>query len=184
MYWRNKLEHYDRIDQRISIFQGKSEWKWKYDFVENLVNEHVSFYTEQWFSKEEAWILIKLPDRVRDFFWLKTTLELFNFYYAWNYSEFFQIFINHVESSNRIFTLEQMEFLIEQLDLWLKSIKVPYVKNVVEKIIEKFSESNITEAKSKISMTLIELSSYFFMDRTRMDWKDLSLLLASKVHMI
>lgn len=182
MYWRDKNEHYDRIDQRISIFQNKSEWKWKYDFAENLVNEHVSFYTEQWFSKEEAWILIKLPDRVREFFWLKTTLELFNFYHTWNYSDFFQIFINHIENSNRIFTLEQMEFLTEQLNLWLKSIKSPYVKNLVEKILEKVREKEVTESKSKIDSKLNELSSYFFMDRTRMDWKDLSLLLATKVY--
>ncbi len=156
---KDTIQHYNRMWQRTDILFQKPEWKWKVDFMANMVEEHLSFYTKQWFSVEEANVLISIPARVRDFFGLKVTSELYKLIDWWEFVTFFNKLKEYFTDCTNEFGAFELEALFQQMT-GRKTIKESkeWIKNNIHSIINS-EEQNWTE---KIYDVLRDLSYYYF----------------------
>lgn len=156
---KTKQDHYDRISQRFSMLSWKVDWESKIHFMQNIIDEHVWFYTSQWFSIEEAHILIETPDRVRDFFGLNITCELRKLYLKGKKQDFFQWINNFFWTTDKVLDAFTLEALFEQM----KSVKsVKDVQIWVKDSIMGLFWKNPQENKKKINIILWEISFFYF----------------------
>lgn len=179
----SKENHYQRMLTRLWILQQKQDWKWRVDFLVNLVAEHISYFIGQGFSEEEALLLMwNSCNRVREFFGERVSLELINFYIEWNYYLFFQTIWDYLNLKNQnTYRWAEIEPLFWQLVTSFFDVEKLPIKWFSSKILNIISWT-IFKNRKRIKLKLWQISWSLRHDQDISSQKLLELISTSTLH--
>lgn len=160
---KSKKEYYDRMAQRLDLLDNKVNGeKPYYDFMQNMVDEHLKYYIDLWFTKEEAYILIHFAsDRIKEWLTERGILDLLNIFTSWDIEDFFYKISDLIDQNSQKF--KKFEDIYELL-VQLKWVLLKYIEE--------------NRNKDKVSNKII---SILWMDIFWI-WKRIDFLLHQKYH--
>ncbi len=174
---RTPEEHLSRMWQRLLILAWKPNWKWRIDFAQNMIAEHVRFYTEQWLTEDETFLAMKIWKWLKDFFWIKNMINFVNYIKYWDINWAFNIITSFFENKNDedfywldlVMVFDRLIDLIDSIDK--EDINIGLIK-IIESVRTFFNWGNDKKQNLKKSMT--DLYLYFSRNEESMiTWREI-----------